>query len=53
LINSSGKIFISHTKIKNQIVLRLTIGSYWQEKRHIEVAKKVIENSIIGLLKKD
>lgn len=52
LINSSGKIFISHTKFNDQIILRLTIGSYWQEKRHIELAKKVIDESINKLLGK-
>lgn len=45
-INSSGKIFISHTKLNDQIILRLTIGSYWQEKRHIDIAKDVIDESI-------
>jgi aromatic-L-amino-acid decarboxylase len=53
LINSSGKIFISHTKLKEQIVLRLTIGSYWQEKRHIDLATKVIDESISLLLSKN
>lgn len=45
-INSSGKIFISHTKLNELIVLRLTIGSYWQEKQHIELAKNVIDVAI-------
>ncbi len=45
-INSSGKIFISHTKNGNKFVIRLTIGSYWQKKRHIELAKSVIDDSI-------
>lgn len=46
LINSSEKIFISHTKLKDEVVLRLTIGSYWHEHRHIELAKNVIDESI-------
>lgn len=45
-INSSGKIFISHTKLNDLIVLRLTIGSYWQKKQHIELAKNVIDEAI-------
>jgi len=46
LVNSSGKIFISNTMLNNQIILRLTIGSYWQEKRHIEMAKQILNECI-------
>lgn len=51
MINSSGKIFISHTKLDEQLILRLTIGSYWQEQRHVEIAKQVINESITKILK--
>lgn len=50
MINSSGKIFISHTKLNNQIILRLTIGSYWQEQKHIELAKQTIDECINRIL---
>ncbi|MCX7611001.1 MAG: pyridoxal-dependent decarboxylase, partial [Ignavibacterium sp.] len=51
IINSSKKIFISNTKLKDQIVLRITFGSYWQEERHIELAKNVIQESIDKILR--
>ena len=34
-INSSGKLFLSHTKLNNKFVMRLTIGSIRHEKRNI------------------
>lgn len=42
-INASGKIFLSHTKLNEKFVIRLTIGSIRHEKRHIENAFKVIK----------
>jgi len=42
-INSSGKIFLSHTKLNGKFVIRLTIGSIRHEKRHIEEAWKLIK----------
>ncbi len=42
-INASGKIFLSHTKLKGKFVIRLTIGSIRHERRHIEVAREVIK----------
>jgi len=34
-INALGKIFLSHTKLNGKFVIRLTIGSIRQERRHI------------------
>jgi aromatic-L-amino-acid/L-tryptophan decarboxylase len=42
-INSSGKIFLSHTKLNGKFVIRLTIGSIRHERRHIEEAWEVIK----------
>ena len=42
-INSSGKIFLSHTKLNGKFVIRLTIGSIRHERRHIEEAKEIIK----------
>ena len=42
-INSSGKIFLSHTKLNDKFVIRLTIGSIRHERRHIEEAKEIIK----------
>lgn len=42
-INSSGKIFLSHTKLNGKFVIRLTIGSIRHEKRHITEAWELIK----------
>jgi aromatic-L-amino-acid/L-tryptophan decarboxylase len=42
-INSSGKIFLSHTKLNGKFVIRLTIGSIRHERGHIEEAWKLIK----------
>lgn len=44
-INQSGKIFLSHTKLNNKFVIRLTIGSIRHEKRHIEEAWEIIKST--------
>ena len=43
-INSSGKLFLSHTKLNGKFVLRLTIGSIRHERRHILEAWELIKN---------
>ncbi len=43
-INKSGKIFLSHTKLNGKFVIRLTIGSIRQERRHIEDAWEIIKS---------
>ena len=48
-INSSGKIFLSHTKLNGKFVIRLTIGSIRHERRHIEEAWEVIKKSFNNL----
>jgi aromatic-L-amino-acid decarboxylase len=42
-INASGKIFLSHTKLNDKFVIRLTIGSIRHERRHIEEAWELIK----------
>lgn len=41
-INQSGKLFLSHTKLNDKFVIRLTIGSIRHEQRHIEEAWNLI-----------
>jgi aromatic-L-amino-acid decarboxylase len=43
-INSSGKLFLSHTKLNDKFVIRLTIGSIRHERRHIVEAWDLIKN---------
>ncbi len=44
-INFSGKIFLSHTKLNDKFVIRLTIGSIRHERRHIEEAWEIIKSN--------
>lgn len=50
-INKSGKIFLSHTKLNGRFTIRLTLGSIRHERRHLEMAKVII-NSSLGMIKK-
>ena len=43
-INSSGKLFLSHTKLNGKYVIRLTIGSIRHERRHVLEAWELIKN---------
>lgn len=49
-INASGKIFLSHTKLDNKFVIRISIGSIRHEKRHIieawDLIKKIKNNLV-------
>jgi len=44
LINASGKIFLSHSKLNEKFVIRLTIGSIRHEKKHIDEAWEIVKN---------
>jgi len=48
-INTSGKIFLSHTKLNGKFVIRLTIGSIRHERRHIMEAWELIKESATKL----
>jgi aromatic-L-amino-acid decarboxylase len=37
-VNDSGKLFLSHTRLDDQFVLRLAIGQTHTEQRHVEAA---------------
>ena len=41
-INDSGKLFLTHTRLDDQFVLRLAIGQTYTEQRHVEAAWDVI-----------
>jgi aromatic-L-amino-acid decarboxylase len=42
-INSSGKLFLSHTKLNGKFVIRLTLGSIRHERRHVVEAWELIK----------
>ena len=43
IVNSSGKAYISHTKLNGRITLRLSVGSVHVEERHIEKVWRLLE----------
>lgn len=47
-INHSDKIFLSHTKLNNKFVIRLTIGSIRHERKHIVDAWELIKTMARG-----
>ena len=48
-INESGKLFFTHTKLNNQIVLRMSIGQTHTEEKHVQNAWKVIQQTAEAL----
>ncbi|EOA32600.1 hypothetical protein CARUB_v10015893mg [Capsella rubella] len=51
-VNSSGKLFISHTALSGKIVLRCAIGASLTEEKHVKEAWKVIQDEASFLLHK-
>nr|XP_016503619.1 PREDICTED: tyrosine decarboxylase 1-like isoform X1 [Nicotiana tabacum]XP_016503621.1 PREDICTED: tyrosine decarboxylase 1-like isoform X1 [Nicotiana tabacum]XP_016503622.1 PREDICTED: tyrosine decarboxylase 1-like isoform X1 [Nicotiana tabacum] len=51
-VNSTGKLFISHTVLSNRYVLRFAIGAPLTEERHILAAWKVFQDEAATLLSK-
>ncbi len=48
-INEKGKIFFTHTKLNNQVVLRMSIGQTHTELQHVEEAWNIISNTAAEL----
>jgi len=42
-LNSSGKLFLSHTKLKGQFAMRISIGQTYTEEEHIRAAWQQIQ----------
>lgn len=49
-INQTGKIFLSHTKLNSQFVIRLAISGIRTEEKHVEEAKKLLDEKLKELL---
>jgi aromatic-L-amino-acid decarboxylase len=45
-INKSGKIFLSHTKLNDKYILRISISGLRTLERHVELAKDIILNEM-------
>jgi len=44
-VNASGRIFLSHTKLRERFVLRLTIGNLRTRREHVETAWRLIREA--------
>ncbi|CAH9075445.1 unnamed protein product [Cuscuta epithymum] len=51
-VNSSGKMFISHTVLSHKYVLRFAVGAPLTEERHVVAAWKLLQDGATSLLSK-
>jgi len=49
-VNSTGKLFISHTVLSGKYTLRFAVGAPLTEKRHVNEAWKVLQDKATALL---
>ncbi len=49
-INETGKIFLSHTKLNNKFVIRMTIGSIRTSEIHVKKAWELIQETLESIL---
>ncbi|KAJ0051679.1 hypothetical protein Pint_01645 [Pistacia integerrima] len=52
IVNSTGKIFISHTVLSGTYILRFAVGAPLTEERHVNAAWKVLQDEASALLEK-
>ncbi len=45
-LNDSGKLYLTHTKVKGRYTLRMVIGQTYVEKRHVEAAWEEIKKGV-------
>jgi aromatic-L-amino-acid decarboxylase len=48
-VNGSGKIYVTHTKLADQLTLRMSIGQTNTEQRHVEQAWKLLRETASSL----
>jgi aromatic-L-amino-acid decarboxylase len=48
-VNQRGKLFLTHTKIEDQYVLRMVFGQTYVEKRHMEAARAELQTVAASL----
>jgi len=47
-LNTSGDLYLTHTRLDDQLTLRLSIGQTWTEQRHVDRAWDLISRSVPG-----
>lgn len=48
-VNASGRIYMTHAKLRERFVLRLAVGQTHTQKRHVEAAWKLIQQTATEL----
>ena len=51
-INETGKIFLSHTKLNNKFVIRITVGSIRTSEIHLKKGWELIQETLESILDK-
>ncbi len=51
-VNSTGKVFITHTKLSGKFVIRLVVSGLRTEERHVRLAWEIIQQCLAELLRK-
>jgi hypothetical protein len=44
-VNASGAMYLTHTKLAGRLVLRMSIGGTWTERRHVEAAWAMLRDA--------
>ncbi len=47
-LNGSGKVFLTHTKLKGQYTLRMSIAGTLTTQQHVEKAWELIKETAVG-----
>lgn len=50
LVNSTGSVFITHTVLSGDYILRFAVGAPLTEKRHVNVAWQILQDKATALL---
>jgi aromatic-L-amino-acid decarboxylase len=50
LVNASGRMYLSHTRLADGLVLRMAIGGTLTERRHVEAAWALLRTTADALL---
>jgi len=48
-VNATGKVFLTHTKLNGRFVLRLAVGGTYTERRHVELAWRLLRETAAAL----
>jgi len=49
-VNAAGPIFLSHTRLRDRLILRLTVGNLRTTRAHVDQAWQIIRDRATGLL---